>query len=164
MMRAGAAMTAKLTSALFLLPVEQDLQRVRAALQGLGEDLPESIRPVMEYAALDCGKLLRPALLLLWGRALGTVTQEHIHAATVLETIHNATLLHDDVLDRGCLRRGVPTTNQRWGNQSAVLLGDLLLGKVLEWSADFAPDLRATLSHTILQTCDGEIRQTAYAG
>jgi octaprenyl-diphosphate synthase len=163
-MQADAAMMAKLTSALFLLPVEQDLQRVRAALRGLGKDLAESIRPVMDCAALDCGKLLRPALLLLWGRALGTITQEHIHAATVLETIHNATLLHDDVLDRGYLRRGVPTANQRWGNQSAVLLGDLLLGKVLEWSADFAPDLRASLSHTILQTCDGEIQQTASAG
>jgi octaprenyl-diphosphate synthase len=164
MMQADAAMMAKLTSALFFLPVEQDLQRVRAALQGLGRDLSESIRPVMEYAALDRGKLLRPALLLLWGRALGTITQEHIRAATVLEIIHNATLLHDDVLDQGCLRRGVPTTNQRWGNRSAVLLGDLLLGKVLEWSADFAPDLRATLSRTILQTCDGEIRQTVSAG
>ncbi len=55
----------------------------------------------MEYSALERGKLLRPTLLLLSGGTFGTIGPEHLRVAVVLETVHNATLLHDDVLDRG---------------------------------------------------------------
>jgi len=153
-----------LTSSSFLSAVEPDLQRVRAGLRALSNDLPESLQPLARCGALDGGKMLRSALLLLWGRALGAVTEHHIQAGIVLELLHNATLLHDDVLDEGCLRRGVPTVNRRWGNRTAVLFGDLLLGKVLELSAVFTPEVRAALGQMALHTCEGEISQTARAG
>jgi len=152
------------TAASFLAMVGPDLQRIRVGLQELCQDLPEPLRPLTRSGALDGGKMLRSALLLLWGRAGGAVTERHIQAGIILELLHNATLLHDDVLDKGRIRRGVPTVNHRWGNQTAVLFGDLLLGKVLELSAGSAPEVRTALGRIAVHTCDGEILQTAHAG
>lgn len=73
--------------------------------------------------------MLRPGLVLLAGASCGRITGEHIRTAAVIEMIHNATLLHDDVIDEGQTRRGSPTINSLWGNESAVLLGDFLLGR-----------------------------------
>ncbi len=153
-----------MTRGSFLSAVEPDLQRVRAELRELWKEMPPPIQPLVQHGALDGGKMLRPALLLLWGQTCGAITRNHVRAAAILELLHNASLLHDDVLDEGCLRRGVPTINRRWGNHTAVLLGDLLLGTLLEWSTDFAPDVRTALSRMVLHTCDGEIRQTSSAG
>ncbi len=144
--------------------VERDLQRVRAALQEMRQNLAGSIQPLVEGGALGGGKQLRPTLLLLSGRACGALAEDHIRAATVLELIHSASLLHDDILDGGRLRRGAPTVNVRWGNRAAVKLGDVLLGKALELSTHLPPPARTILSHTILRTCVGELRQTIQAG
>ena len=144
--------------------IEQDLQRVRTTLRDLANELDDSIRPLAQYSGLDSGKLLRPILLLLSGGAFGAIGPDHLRVATILEMIHNATLLHDDVLDRGSVRRGAPTVNRRWGNRVAVQLGDVLLGKVFERNAGFEPGIRAALGRMIRRTCDGEICQTVRAG
>ena len=148
----------------FLPLIEQDLQRVRTILRDLANELDDSIRPLAQYSGLDSGKLLRPILLLLSGGAFGAIGPDHLRVATILEMIHNATLLHDDVLDRGSVRRGAPTVNRRWGNRVAVQLGDVLLGKVFERNAGFEPGIRAALGRMIRRTCDGEICQTVRAG
>ena len=152
------------SSVSFLPLIEQDLQQVRTMLRDLANELDESIRPLARYSALDSGKLLRPILLLLSGGAFGAIGPDHVRIATVLEIVHNATLLHDDVLDRGAVRRGVPTVNRRWGNRVAVRLGDVLLGKVFVRNADLEPGIRAALGRMICRTCDGEICQTVHAG
>lgn len=144
--------------------IEPDLQRVRTMLRELANEVHESLRPLVEYSALDRGKLLRPTLLLLSGGTFGAIGPEHLRVAVVLETVHNATLLHDDVLDRGLVRRGRPTINRRWGNRVAVRLGDLLLGRVFEMNASLPPEIRAPLGRMIQRTCDGEICQTVRAG
>ncbi|MEN6335421.1 MAG: polyprenyl synthetase family protein [Phycisphaerales bacterium] len=144
--------------------IEPDLERVRAALRELWIDAPQSVQPLIQEGAMDKGKLLRPALLLLSGGLFGAVTIDHIHASAVLELVHTASLLHDDVLDQGCLRRGVPTVNRRRGNRAAVLLGDMVLAKAFELTARLDPDLRAALARMVQQTCDGEIDQTSNAG
>jgi octaprenyl-diphosphate synthase len=148
----------------FLPVIEQDLQQVRTLLRDLANELDESIRPLARYSALDGGKLLRPILLLLSGGAFGAIGPDHLRVAAILEIVHNATLLHDDVLDRGSVRRGAPTVNRRWGNRVAVQLGDVLLGKVFERNAGFEPGIRAALGRMIRRTCDGEICQTVRAG
>lgn len=148
----------------FLPLIEQDLQQIRAMLRDLANELDDSIRPLAQYSALDSGKLLRPILLLLSGGAFGAIGPDHLRVATILEIIHNATLLHDDVLDRGSVRRGTPTVNRRWGNRVAVRLGDVLLGKVFARNADLEPEIRAALGRMVCRTCDGEIRQTVHAG
>jgi octaprenyl-diphosphate synthase len=148
----------------FLPLIEQDLQQVRTMLRDLAHELDDSIRPLAQYSALDSGKLLRPILLLLSGGAFGAIGPDHLRVAAILEIVHNATLLHDDVLDRGSVRRGAPTVNRRWGNRVAVRLGDVLLGKVFVRNADLEPGIRAALGRMITRTCDGEICQTVHAG
>jgi octaprenyl-diphosphate synthase len=144
--------------------IEPDLQRVREGLREMWTDAPRSIQPLIHCGVLCGGKLLRPSLLLLSGRLFGDITADHIRAAIVVELVHNASLLHDDVLDHGLLRRGMPTANRRWGNRTAVLLGDLVLAKAFELTARLKPETRVILARMIRRTCDGEIRQTAGAG
>ncbi|MHC4482701.1 MAG: polyprenyl synthetase family protein [Planctomycetota bacterium] len=79
--------------------------------------------------------------------------------AAIVEMIHNATLLHDDVIDEGQRRRGEPTVNSLWGNESAVLLGDFLLSKVFKMCADLKPEVTRIIAATTLRICEGELRQ-----
>jgi octaprenyl-diphosphate synthase len=153
-----------LRRASFLSLVERDLERVRTLLRELAAEVDESIRWLVEYSAPDRGKLLRPTLLLLSAGAFGTIGPEHLRIAAALEFVHNATLLHDDVLDHGRVRRGLPTVNRRWGNRTAVHLGDILLAKVFEMNTSFAPQTQAVLGRMIRRTCEGEIHQTVSSG
>ncbi|MHC4394088.1 MAG: polyprenyl synthetase family protein [Planctomycetota bacterium] len=106
------------------------------------------------------GKMLRPGLVLLAGASVGKITNEHINVAAIVEMIHNATLLHDDVIDEGRQRRGAPTVNSLWGNESAVLLGDFLLSKAFRMCADLQPKITRIIASTAVRTCEGELRQT----
>lgn len=89
----------------------------------LASDVP-FIHRAGEYIATSGGKRVRPALLLLAARLLGHDGEEEVTYAAVVEFIHTATLIHDDVLDHATLRRGQPTLNHLWGNNLTVLLGD----------------------------------------
>jgi octaprenyl-diphosphate synthase len=105
------------------------------------------------------GKMLRPGLVLLAGAACGRITPEHIRAAAIVEVIHNATLLHDDVMDEGQKRRGKPTANSLWGNEAAVLLGDFLLSKVFVMGAGLEPEVIRIIAEAAVRICKGELRQ-----
>jgi len=105
------------------------------------------------------GKMLRPGLVLLAGASCGEVTDKHIRISAVVEMIHNATLLHDDVMDEGRRRRGEATANSLWGNESAVLLGDFLLSNVFKMCADVEPEVTRVIAATAVRICEGELRQ-----
>jgi len=105
------------------------------------------------------GKMIRPGLVLLCGRACGGITDEHIRVAATLELIHNATLLHDDVIDEGRKRRHLPTINSLYGNESAVLLGDFLLSRAFKLCIDLPPAASAIIAATAGRTCEGELSQ-----
>lgn len=77
------------------------------------------------------GKQLRPLLVILSAKMLGEVNEEVLSAGAAIEMLHNASLIHDDVVDETTLRRGVPTVNQQWGNQIAVLVGDFFVSNAL---------------------------------
>jgi octaprenyl-diphosphate synthase len=111
------------------------------------------------------GKRLRPALLLLSGKALGRVTDEHITLAAVVEMIHTATLVHDDVLDEAALRRHRDTVNARFGNEASVLLGDFLFTHAfyLASTTDSTFACR-TIGRATNVTCEGEMRQLRASG
>jgi len=79
--------------------------------------------------------------------------------AAIVEMIHNATLLHDDVIDEGQKRRGLPTINSLWGNESAVLLGDFLLSQVFKMCTDLEPKITNIIAAAATRTCEGELRQ-----
>ena len=84
---------------------------------------------------------------------------DSISIAAIVELIHNATLLHDDVIDGGQKRRGLPTVNSLWGNESAVLLGDFLLGKAFKICAGLEPEIADIIAGTAVRVCEGELRQ-----
>ncbi|MBN2130005.1 MAG: polyprenyl synthetase family protein [Sedimentisphaerales bacterium] len=112
-----------------------------------------------EYLCVRSGKMIRPGLVLLAGRCAGPTTPEHLKAAAVVEMIHTATLLHDDVIDDGQRRRGAPTINRLCGNESAVLLGDFVLSCVFKLAADFEPKVAKVIGQTAVRVCEGELRQ-----
>ncbi len=87
------------------------------------------INQIAEHIILSGGKRLRPLLALLAARAAGYNGREHIQLAAVIEFIHTATLLHDDVVDESDLRRGRKTANAMWGNAASVLVGDFLYSR-----------------------------------
>ncbi|MBW8040520.1 MAG: polyprenyl synthetase family protein [Planctomycetes bacterium] len=82
-----------------------------------------------------------------------------ICVAAIVELIHNATLLHDDVIDGGQKRRGLPTVNTLRGNESAVLLGDFLLSKAFKICAELGPEITNIVAGTAVRVCEGELRQ-----
>jgi octaprenyl-diphosphate synthase len=82
------------------------------------------------------GKRLRPMLLLATARLCHYTGQEHLKLASCLECIHNATLLHDDVMDQSLLRRGKPTAHRIWGTPASIVVGDFLLCRALEWMTE----------------------------
>ncbi|MBX7168749.1 MAG: polyprenyl synthetase family protein [Pirellulales bacterium] len=106
------------------------------------------------------GKRLRPALVLLTARAAGQITPAHRTLAAVVEMIHTATLVHDDILDEADLRRHLETANSRWGNEASVLLGDFLFSHAfyLASSLDDAYACRVIGRSTNI-VCEGELRQ-----
>lgn len=115
-----------------LAPVAEDMRRVDALIrERLESDVP-LVRQVAEYIITAGGKRLRPALLLLAAGALGYRGSAHTELATVVEFIHTATLLHDDVVDASELRRGRETANAAFGNAASVLVGDFLYSRAFQ--------------------------------
>ena len=117
------------------------------------------LRGLLGYLGNCRGKMIRPGLVLLAGAGCGEITGTHILTAAVIEIIHNATLLHDDVIDEGRKRRGLATVNSLWGNESAVLLGDYLLSRAFRMCADLEPEVTRVVAATAGRTCEGELRQ-----
>jgi len=125
----------------------------------------DDINRLIEYTNARSGKMLRPALVLLSYDAVCNTSgekntpEEAIRVAAVVEIIHNATLLHDDVIDEGQIRRGQPTINKLWGNESAVILGDFLLSRVFKMCSDLEPKVINMIATAAARTCEGELRQ-----
>ena len=116
----------------FLALVAADMQRVDATIRArLGSDVA-LVRQVAEYIVAGKGKRLRPALVLLAAGAAGYRGAGHLELAAVVEFIHTATLLHDDVVDGSDRRRGRSTANVEFGNAAAVLVGDFLYSRAFQ--------------------------------
>ena len=111
------------------------------------------------------GKRLRPALVLLAAKATGTIQHDHLVLAAVMEMIHTATLVHDDVLDSADMRRHLDTINARWGNESSVLLGDYLFTHSFYLASTLSSTFACqTIGRSTNIVCEGELRQIASRG
>ncbi|HKQ59869.1 MAG TPA: polyprenyl synthetase family protein [Candidatus Polarisedimenticolaceae bacterium] len=117
------------------------------------------------YVAEGGGKRVRPTLHLLCARLCGYVGPHHVLLATVLELIHCATLIHDDIIDGATLRRGRPSTNRRFGNTATVLFGDFMFAKAMQMAlrADSLHVMRK-LAELTLRMTEGEMMQTRTVG
>ncbi len=118
------------------------------------------INQMGHYIVGNGGKRLRPMLLLLAAKALGNVTENHLILAAVIEFIHTATLLHDDVVDESDLRRGKESANVVWGNAATVLVGDYLYSSAFEMMVRTG-NMRVMeiLSKTTTAIAEGEVLQ-----
>ncbi len=122
------------------------------------DDAPASVREAGSYVFEGGGKRLRPAMVLLVSRLLGYQGDRDVRYGAVIEMIHTATLVHDDIIDHAALRRGRPTANHKWGNQLTVLLGDWLYTRSMELAleVDDIPVMRI-LSRATIEMIEGEM-------
>jgi octaprenyl-diphosphate synthase len=139
-------------------PVSERLKDVDQFLsKELGRAQP-MVREVAGYVLAGGGKRLRPALVLLISRMLGAVGERDIRYGAVVELIHTATLIHDDIIDESDLRRGQPTANNRWGNQTTVLVGDWLYTRSMDLCLELGDvDVMRLLTSATLKMTEGEI-------
>jgi octaprenyl-diphosphate synthase len=143
-----------------LAPIAADMQQVDTVIrQRLHSDVP-LIRTIGEYIIAAGGKRLRPALVLLVARALGHESKAMHELAAVVEFIHTATLLHDDVVDESNLRRGRQTANAAFGNAASVLVGDFLYSRAFQMmvSVERMPVLQVLADATNV-IAEGEVLQ-----
>jgi octaprenyl-diphosphate synthase len=142
-------------------PVEPFLHAVTEQLLRQVHEFDPQIVPYAKYALTSTGKHLRPTLLALAAGSTGKVTDAHVTAAVIIEMVHLATLVHDDVIDEADLRRGRPTLSANWGNEIAVLFGDCLFAQALKLAADFpTSDICRAVATSTNTVCTGEILQT----
>src|SRR5205809_774376 len=144
-------------------PVEPFLDAVHARLAAQVEEFDASLGPYAEYALNGNGKHLRPALVALAANALGKADDSHVTVAVIIEMVHLATLVHDDVMDEAEIRRGRLTLAANWGNEVAVLFGDCLFAHALKMAASFpTPEVCRSVAMATNTVCTGEILQTQH--
>jgi octaprenyl-diphosphate synthase len=146
-----------------IAPVEPFLEAVHARLGEQVNEFDTAIGPYADYALNGNGKHLRPALVALTANALGKVNDSHVTVAVIIEMVHLATLVHDDVIDESEIRRGRPTLAANWGNEIAVLFGDCLFAQALRLAASFpTPEICRAVATSTNTVCSGEILQTQH--
>ncbi len=123
------------------------------------------VEEIGRYIIESGGKRLRPLLVLLTARACGVDDERPVTLAAIIEFLHTATLLHDDVVDRSDLRRGRATANRLWGNAPSVLVGDFLYSRAFQMMVDLGDmEIMAILSHATNVIAEGEVMQLAGIG
>ncbi|CAN5541473.1 polyprenyl synthetase family protein [soil metagenome] len=144
-----------------LEPVQKQLDEVDRRIAAQTAEFDPAIEGYVAYAIGSGGKRLRPLVALLSGGATGPLVSGHIDLAVIVELIHLATLVHDDIMDDAERRRSQPTVNARWGNSLSVLLGDVLFAHALNLSTDFDDtNISRTIARTAAEVCSGEMIQT----
>lgn len=137
-----------------------DMRAVNTLIQQRLHSDVALINQLSHYIISSGGKRLRPLLALICARACGYEGNRHIDTAAIIEFIHTATLLHDDVVDESDLRRGKETANNVWGNQAAVLVGDFLYSRSFEMMVDVGSmRVMEILSSTTNTIAEGEVLQ-----
>jgi len=153
------------TLASLYAPIEPELARVDALLVDTLHSDHREADAVIRHGIRLGGKRLRPALVLLAGQAVGELRDEHVTLAAVVEMIHMATLVHDDVLDEAAIRRHEDTVNARWNNETSVLLGDFLFTHAFYLASTLESTYACrTIGRATNTVCDGELRQTLASG
>src|SRR3990167_1984668 len=141
-------------------PIQTGIEAVnQLIIQSLHSDI-ELIHLIGERIIDSGGKRLRPLLVLLSAKAFGYEGSEHIRLAAVIEFVHTATLLHDDVVDASELRRGLKTANVVWGNEAGVLVGDFLYSRAFQMIASLNnTNVLEVLANATNLLAEGEVMQ-----
>lgn len=140
--------------------VRPELEQVEESIREQVRAFDPAVEPYVSYVCNTSGKRIRPVLAILAGGACGGVQPDHQKIGLILELIHMATLVHDDIIDGATTRRMVPTANAKWGNGLAVLLGDALFSHALTLATEFDTAICRRISTASREVCQGEIIQT----
>lgn len=142
--------------------IRRELNRVQDCIAEQVHHFQPYVRRYMESICQGRGKMIRPGLALLTAAATGGIKDQHITFAALLEMVHMASLVHDDVLDKADERRDKPTPNALWGNELAVLLGDTLLSQAMVMGTEIG---NARFAHKMAiatrDLCQGEVEQSS---
>lgn len=146
-------------------PMALHLQEVEAVFaRALQSDLP-CVETLIAHVRHLRGKMLRPILLLTSAQACGQVTPDHHTLAAVMEMVHMATLVHDDVLDEAAMRRGAATVNRMNGNETAVMLGDFLISRAFALCSSLNSQMASQIvAQAAATVCEGELLQLHNCG
>lgn len=151
--------------ALIFEPIRTDLDAVEQAYASHIQSRVELIPQIARYIQTSGGKRVRPALLLMASRLTGYEGERAVLYASVVEFIHTATLVHDDIIDDSELRRGRLAVHSRWGNDITVLLGDYLYIKSMGMALTYdSIDIVRLLCDVTLRMIEGELYQLTKAG
>ena len=141
--------------------LETELKQVEAQILHQASQFDPGAEGYVRYALEGGGKRLRPALVLLAGKAAGGWTESIRDLAVIVELVHVASLIHDDVLDRADLRRARATCNAKWGTELSVLLGDALFAHGLQLATKLEDaEVARKIAEASRNLCEGEILQT----
>ncbi|TWU47314.1 Heptaprenyl diphosphate synthase component 2 [Rubripirellula tenax] len=141
-------------------PIELPLAAVEDRIASELQSPYEAVGEVLRHGTQLGGKRLRPALVLLSGSAVGDMNDDHIVLGTVIEMVHTATLIHDDVLDDAETRRHVATVNAKWNNHTSILLGDYLFAQSYRLAATLSSTTACRwIGEAARLVCEGELRQ-----
>lgn len=141
--------------------INTHLYSVEERIRAQARAFDPAVEGYVDYVCGSAGKRLRPALALLAGGATGKITSSHVDLAVVMELIHIATLVHDDIMDGADMRREQSTANAKWGNAITVLLGDALLAHAMKLATNFSDtEVVRRIAEAAGEVCTGEIIQT----
>lgn len=146
-------------------PIAGDLAQAERIFEAELESRFPFVRRLVDQCSRFRGKRLRPALLLLAASACGEIRSDHHVLAAVVEMIHTATLVHDDILDDALIRRHAGTVNAEWGNEPAVLMGDYLFTHSFHLAASLESTLACRwIGRATNLVCEGELQQVHQRG
>jgi octaprenyl-diphosphate synthase len=141
--------------------VKDGIEQVNEAIMEQARSFEPGIEQYVAYVCKTSGKRIRPALTLLAAGATGQTHEGHRRLSVVLEMVHIASLVHDDIMDGAELRRSVPTAAAKWGSALSVLLGDMLFAHALDLACQFEDNnIAKTVAQAARDVCAGEILQT----
>lgn len=141
-------------------PVEKELQKFNSFFKNSLKSDKKILDYALRFILSQKGKRVRPLLVLLSSKLSGSIGERAYRGASLVELLHTATLVHDDVVDEAKKRRGLPSLNKIWGNKISVLVGDFLLSKGLMLAVennDF--DFLKTITNTVKRMSEGELLQ-----
>jgi len=137
------------------------LEKIQQELQhSIKSDFPQSIKDPIHYFLETPGKKIRPLLTLLCAEAVGGKTSDALCAAVGIELFHDFTLIHDDIMDRDDMRRGRFTVHKKWGEDSAILVGDMMIGmafeKMLACDGQYLSTVLPLFNEALIKVCEGQ--------
>ncbi len=140
--------------------IHEELERVEHKIREVTHIEHEQLRATLDYLLSSGGKRLRPALVILSSKFYPADADKITSLAAAVETLHTATLIHDDLIDNALLRRGNPTLNALWNNAATVLTGDYLFARAAAFAAETeSVHVVSIFAQTLMTICNGELNQ-----